>query len=108
LAGIATAIGPEGTTASAGLPLAGLISGCILVFIGSVGMFTGFLGLVLDQYYKNLTLFLIVIIQLAWMPFMTDLTAVGKNAKAGTGFVEGGTKKDNRFVGAMGMIGILT
>lgn len=71
-------------------------------------MFTGFLGLVLDQYYKSLTVFLIIVIQLAWMPFLTDLTAVGKNTKAGTGFVEGGTETDNRFVGAMGMIGIMT
>ena len=71
-------------------------------------MFTGFLGLVLDQYYKSLTVFLIAIIQLAWVAFLTDLTSVGKNAKAGTGFVVGGTETDNRFVGAMGMIGILT
>jgi hypothetical protein len=98
LANISAAIGPDGTTPSAGLPLADLISGCILAFIGSVGMFTGFLGLVFDQYYKNLTLFLIVVIQLAFLPFFTLLTAVGKNARA----------TDTGFIGAMGIIAILT
>lgn len=66
LAAIAIAIGPDGTTASSGLPLAGLIAGLTLVFVGSCGMLLGYLGLVHDYENKNYTAALLVIIQLTW------------------------------------------
>jgi len=111
LANIATAIGPDGTTPSSGLPLAGLISGCILVFVGSTGMLTGYLGMVHDYSNKYLTGALLGIIQLTWMPFLTDLADVGQTTASGEGFIPpeyNPTERDVKFVGSMGMIGILT
>ena len=111
LANVSSAIGPDGTTASSGLPLAGLISGCIVIFVGTVSMLTGYLALVHDYGDKYLTGFVLGAIQLTWMPFLTDLTSVGMTAASGQGFIPGiynPTEGDVKFVGAMGMLGILT
>lgn len=111
LAGIVSAIGPNGTTASSGLPLAGLISGLILVVAGTLGMYTGYMGAVQDYGSKYLTGALLVLIQLTWMPFLTDLTNVGRITASGEGFIPpiyNPTESDVKFVGSMGIIGILT
>jgi len=111
LANIATAIGPDGTTPTSGLPLAGLISGCILTFVGSAGMFTGYLGIVHDYSNKYLTAILLVIIQLTWMPFLTDLINVGQMTASRDGFIPteyNATETDEIFVGSMGILGIVT
>lgn len=111
LAGIVSAIGPDGTTASSGLPLAGLISGLILVVTGSLGTYAGYLTLVHDYGNKILTGVLLVLIQFTWLPFLTDLTSVGRITASGEGFIPPEytpTQSDVKFVGSMGMIGILT
>lgn len=77
LAGIMSAIGPDSTTASSGLPLVGLISGLILVVTGSLGMYTGYIGVVHDYGNKYLMGALLVLIQFTWLPFLTDLTSIG-------------------------------
>ena len=111
LANLATAIGPNDTTPSSGLPLAGLIAACILVFVGSSGMMCGYLGVVHDYSNKFGTGILLVIIQLTWMPFVTDLYNVGSTATSGVGFIPETyepTQIDVKFVGAMGIVGICT
>ncbi len=114
LASIASLIGPDGTTASEGIPASSLAAGIFQVFMGTVGVFVGYMSLVHDQGNKYLTGFLILITQLAFVPFLTDLTAVGRGARSDpldNGFIPleyNPTKTDVRFVGAMGMLGILT
>jgi hypothetical protein len=111
LANLTTSIGPNDTTPSSGLPLAGLIAACILVFVGSSGMMVGYLGIVHDYSNKFLTGILLVIIQLTWMPFVTDLYTVGSTATSGVGFVPEKyepTQTDVKFIGAMGVVGIFS
>ena len=111
LANVSSAIGPDGTTPNSGLPLAGLISGVIVIFVGTISMLTGYLGTVHDFGNKYLTGFVLVTIQLTWMPFLTDLTNVGKITVSGEGFIPpiyNPSESDVKFIGAMGMIGILT
>jgi hypothetical protein len=111
LANVSSAIGPNGTTASSGLPLAGLISGCIVIFVGTISMITGYLAAVHDYGNMYLTGFILGAIQLTWMPFLTDLSSVGITASSGQGFIPEiyvPTEGDVKFVGAMGIIGILT
>jgi len=111
LAGIVSAIGPNGTTVSSGLPLAGLISGLILVVVGSLGMYTAYMAIVQDYGNKNLTGALLIAIQLTWLPFLVDLTAVGRITASGEGFIPpiyNPTEADVKFVGSMGLLGILT
>ena len=110
LANIATLVGPNGTTANMGLPVSSLISSVLVVVMGIQGMVLGYLGLVHDVGHKYLTGFLAVFIQLAWMSYLTDLTTVGRGARSGMAFISPGyhpTASDVRFVGAMGMIGII-
>ena len=110
LANIAAAIGPAGTTVSSGLPLAGLISGIILVFVGTVGMLIGYLSLVHDYGNKYLTGFLISIVQFTFIPFFTDLISVGRGARSGEAFIPMAydpSEGDVKFVGAMGILGVL-
>jgi hypothetical protein len=110
LANIATRVGPDGTTASEGIPLSSLIAGVFTINMGIVSMVLGYLSLVHDYGNKYLTGSLIAFTQFAWMPFITDLTDVGKTARSGVGFIPGAydpSEGDVRFVGAMGMLGIL-
>ena len=111
LANIATLIGPDGTTADEGIPLTSLVASIFVVTIGIVGMITGYLSLLHDFNHKYLSGALIVLSQLAWVPFITDMTAVGRAARSGEAFIPNAydlTASDVRFVGAMGILGILT
>jgi hypothetical protein len=110
LANIATKVGPDGTTASENIPLSSLIASVFVVNMGIVSMVLGYLSLVHDYGNKYLTGSLIAFTQLAWVPFITDLTNVGKTARSGVGFIPAAydpSEGDVRFVGAMGMLGIL-
>lgn len=74
-------------------------------------MLCGYLAAVHDYGNKFLTGFVLVAIQLTWLPFITDLTSVGMTASSGSGFIPpiyNPSEGDVKFVGAMGMIGILT
>jgi hypothetical protein len=110
LANIASRVGPDGTTVSEGIPLSSLVASVFVVNMGIVSMVLGYLSLVHDYGNKYLTGSLIAFTQLAWMPFITDLTDVGRTARSGVGFIPEDydpSEGDVRFVGAMGMMGIL-
>lgn len=110
MAKLATLVGPNGTTASEGIPLSGLIASVFVIFMGLTSIPTGYLQCVHDWGHKHLTGFLILFTQLAWMPFITDLTDVGKAARSGAAFIPPAydpSEGDVKFVGAMGMMGIL-
>lgn len=110
LANLSGKIGPDGTTASEGIPLSSLVASVFTINMGIVSMVLGYLTVVHDYGNKYLTGALIAFTQLAWMPFITDLTDVGRTARSGKGFIPDAydpSEGDVRFVGAMGMMGIL-
>ena len=110
MANLATRIGPDGTTQSEGIGLSSLIASVFVIFMGITSIPTGYLQTVHDWGNKYLTGFLIVLTQLAWMPFLTDLTAVGRGVRSGSAFIPADYEPsagDVKFVGAMGMMGIL-
>uniref|UniRef100_A0A7S1GQX7 Uncharacterized protein n=1 Tax=Cyclophora tenuis TaxID=216820 RepID=A0A7S1GQX7_CYCTE len=109
LANVAGRIGPDGTTADEGIPLASLVAGLCVILIGITGMLTGYLCLVHDYSNKYLTGFLLLWVQTAFIPYITDMTDVGKTARTGKGFIPTSynpTEGEVRFVGAMGILGI--
>jgi hypothetical protein len=110
MAGLSSLVGPDGTTASEGIPAAALSASVFVISMGMMGMVMGYLQLVHDYGNKLFTGFLILYTQLAYVPFITDLTAVGRGARSGAAFFPaeaGASEGDVRFVGAMGMMGIL-
>lgn len=110
MANVSTLIGPDGTTANEGIPLSSLCAGVIVITMGVISMITGYMALVHDYTSRHLTGFLIVFGQLAYIPFITDLTNVGRGARSGSAFIPeayGPSEGDVRFVGAMGMMGVL-
>ena len=109
-ANLASLVGPDGTTASEGIPASSLAASVFVITMGMIGMVIGYMQLVHDYGNKNLTGFLILFTQLAWVPFITDLTMVGRAARSGAAFIPeayGPSETDVKFVGAMGMMGIL-
>lgn len=55
LADVATAIGPNGTTITTGIPFSSLFAGLSVIFLGLVGTIVGYLQLVHDYGNKYLT-----------------------------------------------------
>ena len=109
LASLSGLIGPDGTTADEGIPLASLVAGLCVVVIGLFGMLTAYMSLVHGYGNKYLTGFLLIWVQTAWIPYITDMTNVGDIASTGKGFIPpvySPTAGDVRFVGAMGILGI--
>jgi hypothetical protein len=103
-------VGPNGTTASEGIPFSGLTGSILIIFMGLASIPTGYLQFVHDWGHKYLTGFLILFTQLAWMPFITDFIDVVKAARSGAAFIPPAydpSEGDVKFVGAMGMMGIL-
>jgi hypothetical protein len=110
LANIASLIGPDGTSASSGIPLAALFGGFCLVSIGITSVFTGYNQIVHDWGNKHLTGALIILTQTAFIPYITDMVDVGKSARTGQAFIPpeyNPTESEVKFVGAMGILGII-
>lgn len=110
MANFATLIGPDKTTASEGIALSSLIASTFVIAMGLMAIPLGYLQAVHDWGSHRFTGFLILFTQFAWMPFITDLTDVGRGARSGDAFIPSEYEPsagDVRFVGAMGMMGIL-
>jgi hypothetical protein len=96
-----------------GIPLWGLIAGIALTIFGTVAMLVGYLALVHDYGHRAMTGGLIAITQLAWIPFIVDLTATGMGAQSdptGNPFIPAAynpTSADVKFFGAMGIMAIM-
>jgi hypothetical protein len=82
MANLAGLVGPDGTTANEGIGLSSLIASVCVIAIGLSGMLTGYSALVHDYSNKLLTGWLLIIVQTAWIPYITDMTNVGKLANA--------------------------
>lgn len=89
LAGTSGLIGPDGTTQTSGIPFSSLIAGLCVIVIGLTGMLTAYLSLIHGYSHKYLTGFLLIWVQTAWIPYITDMTNVGKIAATGKGFIPG-------------------
>ena len=107
MANLAGLVGPDGTTASEGVPLSSLIASVFVIAIGLTGMLTGYLSLVHDYGHKLLTGFGLVIVQAAWIPYITDMTNVGKMAATGAAFIPAVYNPTVSHVYAAGAFGIL-
>lgn len=115
LGNIASAIGPNGamSTDPSEIPFWGTVAGiCVFVF-GVVGVLAGYMAAIHDYSHRYINIFLMVIIQTAWIGYITDMVAVSKASTAPAeenGFIPleyEPTNTDVRFVGAMGVLGIM-
>ena len=112
LANVAAAITP-GMLPTAGIPLWALIAGIAVTIIGTLAMLVGYLALVHDYGRRTLTGALMVITQLAWIPYIVDMTATGRGARsdpAENPFIPTAynpTSFDVKFIGAMGVLSIM-
>jgi hypothetical protein len=110
LANIAGLVGPDGTTASSGIPLSALFAGFCLVSIGFVSVFTGYNQVVHDSGNKHLTFALMILTQTAFIPYFTGMVGTGRAARTGMAFIPPAynpTESQVHFVGAMGILGIM-
>ena len=115
LANIVSAFGPNGAMATdpSTIPLWGLVAGCCVFVFGVTGVLTGYMATVHDYSNRYLNIFLMIIIQTAWIGYITDMVAVGMAARQpaeSNGFIPLGYEPDDAdvaFVGAMGVIGIM-
>jgi hypothetical protein len=110
LANIASLIGPDGTTASSGVPLSALFGGFCLVSIGFTAVFIGYNQIVHDWGNTYLTGALIILTQTAFIPYITDIVDVAKRARTGQAFIPADynpTESEVHFVGAMGILAII-
>jgi hypothetical protein len=111
MANLAGLVGPDGTTANEGVPLSSLIASVCVIAIGLTGMATGYLSLVHNFGHKLLTGFALVIVQTAWIPYITDMTNVGKLAATGAAFIPpiyNPTVSEVHAVGAFGILGVFS
>lgn len=111
LANVSKLIGPDDTTADRGIEFASLFGGLCVIVTGLTGMLVGYACLVHDYGNLQLTKFLLVIVQTAYIPYITDIWSVGRTADSGVGFIDeiyNPTVPQVRFVGALGIFGILS
>lgn len=115
LAGLVSAFGQNGanTNDPSQIPFWGMIAGfCVFIF-GVTGVFVGYMATVHDYSSKNLNMFLMIILQTAWIGYITDMTAVSKGAMMPAetnGFIPlayNPEDVDVQFVGTMGVIAIM-
>ena len=115
LNGLANAFGPNGAANSdpSTPPLWGLVAAFCFYIFGLTGLFAGYMAAVHDWSHKHLNLFLMVIIQTAWIGYITDMVAVGQASQLAPEdnvFIPveyNPTSTDVRCVGAMGVIAIM-
>ena len=72
-------------------------------------MLIGYMSLVHDYGHKYITGFLLIFVQTAFIPYVTDMTNIGKIARTGSGFIPAlysPTEGEVKFVGAMGILGV--
>ena len=110
LAGVTSAISPDGGTVTTGIPFSNLFGGLCVISIGFLSVFIGFSKLVFNWHNKALVLFSLFWVQTSWIPYITGMTGVGRTARSGMGFIPAAynpTESDVRFVGACGILAII-
>lgn len=110
MADLCSLVGPDDSTVDTGVPLATLIGAVFVIAIGLSGMLVGYLQVVHDYSNVWLTAWVLVIVQTAWISYITAMVDVGKAAANGSpmfGLGYDASDSDARFYGAMGILGIL-
>lgn len=111
LVGVASTIGPDGSTPTEGIPFSNLMGGLCLITIGILAIAAGYMQTVHNFGHKWFTGFLILFTQTAFIPYVTGITNVSKISKSGVGFIPEAyspSSTEVRFVGAMGILGIFS
>ena len=106
---VVSAFGPDGAinTDAGEIPFWAMIGAFCLFINGICGVILGYMACVHDFSHPYLTLGMIVIIQTAWIPYMTDMSNLGMmadNDPSMQGLIPAGhnpTQGDVRFVSAM-------
>jgi hypothetical protein len=107
---IASAIGPNGTTPDKGISFSDLFGSLCMALIGFTMLIVGYMQLIHDHGHKKLTSIASVIAILFFIPFFTDLVAIGRAAKTGRAFIAATllpSRSEVRFVGAMGILAVM-
>jgi len=122
LAGIVSAFGPNGPFYSESGPFytdpssneVWILVGNFCVFIwGTIGVLTGYMACVHDWSHKWLNIFMMYAIQTAWIGYIAGMSAAGQGGRLSArdnvfiplSYLPNDT--DVRFVGAMGILGIM-
>lgn len=95
------------------IPFWSFVGNVCVAFFGSLAILVGYFALVVDQGHPLITTFLLVAIQLAWIPYITGMTAQGRQAinfpDQAQGFIPerfDPTKSDVNWAAAMGICSI--
>lgn len=115
LANIVSAFGPTGANSKdpSTIPFWGMIAGLCVFVTGVMGVFAGYMATVHDWSHRYLNITLMIIIQTAWIGYITDMTAVGRASKLPAemnGFIPLAYDPEDidvKFVGSMGILGIM-
>jgi len=115
LASISASFGPDGaaTRDPSTIMFWQIVAGIFVFIFGVTGVLTGYMAAVHDYSHRYLNMFLMFIIQTAWIGYVTDMVAVSRAAGLAASdnvFIPvayNPRDADVRFVGAMGVIGIM-
>lgn len=108
---IVSSVGYNGTNVKTPIQIASLIGSFCLFKIGVLALFIGYSQVVHDQSHKWVTAYAIVFTQTAFIPYITDMTNVGRTARDGEGFIPADyypSQRDYNLVGAMIILGIIS
>jgi len=111
MANLSGLVGPDGDVPTEGVPLSSFVASICVIAIGLTGMLTGYLSLVHDFGHRLLTGWALIIVQTAWIPYITDMTNVGKTAATGAAFIPADynpTVSNVHTAGAFGILGIFS
>ena len=110
LAGIAGSIGPDDTTVSEGIPLSSFIGGLCLAKLGVLAVLVGYNEAVHDWGHRYLTAYLIVFVQTAFIPYITDMVNIGRTARDAKMFIPEDympSQTDYNVVGAFAILSVI-
>ena len=94
-------------TASEGVSLAILIGSLCVIAIGFSGALVGYLQIVHDYSNVFMTAWMLLIVQTAWILYLSEMVSIGKDAAKGYPMFHVNTNdSDVWFYGAMGILGV--
>jgi hypothetical protein len=111
LTDVASLIDGTGNTPDSGIPFFLLLGGLCIIATGLGSVYVGYNQLVNDWGNKNITAALLVFLQTGYILYITIIVDIGKKARTGAAFVPAEyepSESDVKFVGAMGILSILS
>jgi hypothetical protein len=94
-------------------PVWRLIGSLFIFIFGVTGVFTGYMATVHDYSHKNLNMFLMVMIQTAWISYITEMVVIGEASRHSVEknifipLAYEPTDSDVQFMGAVGIISLM-